>query len=129
MRRNFRAAVRALISCALVGAVGPGCSEDGGESDPRPSADEVQRFYERFCERGDECIVPSAWPSVAACADAQVDQYGMRPTACLNLILDYHQCVVEQDCGIFENPSSDRDCIGLKNAVLAAECGEESLNL
>lgn len=123
MRRIIGPCFRALISFAFWGTASSGCADDAVEPEKRLSTDELLEFYTEFCARWQECTDAFSWSSAAECADVQVDYYNMLPTGCLNTVVDYHQCTIQQECAIFENATLGGACAEAKDAIRQVDCG------
>ena len=123
MRRFTRTSFRSLILSLAGGAsIGLSCGPEATETEPRPSDDEIAEFYTEFCVYWAQCDA-SAWQSVGECADVQVAGYENLPTACLNRLIEYQRCVIEQECEKFNTPTPAEECRPLKQAIDQVDCG------
>jgi len=102
-----------------------GCADDSKQpgDEPRPTQNELLEFYTRFCEHWEGCVPNFAaeWSSVQQCAEFQVEGYDKLPTACLNRVVDLHECVMDSECASYGEP--DPTCPAEREAIKAVDCG------
>ncbi len=125
MRRFIRAAIPPLAAFVLAGILGFACADDDVETEERPGDAELITFYTEFCTRLEECApeFSASWNSGVECAEFAVATYRTLPTACLNRLIEYQRCVIEQECEKFNTPTPAEECRPLKQALDQVDCG------
>lgn len=97
------------------------CADDGS-SEHRPTEDDLNALFEHLCTLREQCR--QSWganDAVEACTQGNVDEYKERPTARLDQVVEYYECVNqlgEESCVRFVQHVPPLECIDQEAAAI-----------